>query len=416
MRMAEHSELHAFVGHANPSIVGAAESSGGGYVTGDVCDPRAVADFARAREVDLAMVSADEPLAAGVVDALLAQGTRTVGPTSAGAEIEWNKAFARELLADVAPEALPRLRIVRDRSEVADAVRSFGSIPVAVKPSGLTGGKGVKVMGPHLADHAAAQQYALELLGRGRPGESVLIEEKIVGAEFTIQAISDGTNGRLSARHLRLSIPLRRRRGARHGRHGLALDVCRHAAVHDHGALRAGLLDHRAHHRAPDRSGPSLQRRDEQRLLRDRGRCEGDRVQRPLRRSRVHEHHEPLQRQLARGDGQHHGRPARPERRAAARGRLVGALPGVPRLRPARRSARTSSRSTATPSRPAAPTCSSPRPSMSARTSTGRWGPPGPWPSRRRRRRSSRLVRTSWTAPPRCRCSSGAGTSATRAI
>ena len=41
------------------------------------------------------MVSADEPLAAGVVDALLAQGTRAVGPTEAGAEIEWNKAFAR---------------------------------------------------------------------------------------------------------------------------------------------------------------------------------------------------------------------------------------------------------------------------------------------------------------------------------
>ena len=64
-----------------------------------MCDPRAVAAFARAREIDIAMVSADEPLAAGVVDALLAQGTRAVGPTAAGAEIEWNKAFARSLLA-----------------------------------------------------------------------------------------------------------------------------------------------------------------------------------------------------------------------------------------------------------------------------------------------------------------------------
>ena len=50
------------------------------------------------------MVSADEPLAAGVVDALLAQGTRAVGPTRAGAEIEWNKTFARALLAELAPE------------------------------------------------------------------------------------------------------------------------------------------------------------------------------------------------------------------------------------------------------------------------------------------------------------------------
>jgi phosphoribosylamine---glycine ligase len=191
-RMAEHSQLHAFVGHENPSIVGYAAASGGGHEVGDVCDPRAVAAFARARDIDVAMVSADEPLAAGVVDALLAQGTRAVGPTAAGAEIEWNKAFARSLLADVAPEALPRLRVARDAGEAREAVASFGSLPVVVKPSGLTGGKGVKVMGPHLADHDHARDYALELLARGRPGESVLIEEKIVGAEFTIQAISDG--------------------------------------------------------------------------------------------------------------------------------------------------------------------------------------------------------------------------------
>src|SRR5271165_3511451 len=106
-RMAEHSQLHAFMGHCNPSLIRYAEASGGGYATGDVCDPRAVAAYARAHEIDLAMVSADEPLAAGVVDALLAQGTRAVGPTRAGAEIEWNKVFARALLAEVAPEAVP---------------------------------------------------------------------------------------------------------------------------------------------------------------------------------------------------------------------------------------------------------------------------------------------------------------------
>ncbi len=190
--MAEHSELHAFVGHENPSIVGYAVASGGSHQVGDVCDPAAVAAFARACDIDIAMVSADEPLQAGVVDALLAQGTRAVGPTSAGAEIEWNKTFARALLGDVAPEASPLLRVARDRREVKAAIDSFGEIPVAVKPPGLTGGKGVKVMGPHLASHAEARDYAVELLDAGKAGEGVHIEEKILGAEFTIQAISDG--------------------------------------------------------------------------------------------------------------------------------------------------------------------------------------------------------------------------------
>jgi len=147
LRMAEHSELHAFMGHENPSIVRHALSSGGSYVTGDACDPEAVAAYARAQAIDIAMVSADEPLQAGVVDALLAQGTRAVGPTRAGAEIEWNKVFARSLLAEVAPEAVPTLRVVTAEHEVDEAVASFGSARVVVKPSGLTGGKGVKVMG-----------------------------------------------------------------------------------------------------------------------------------------------------------------------------------------------------------------------------------------------------------------------------
>ncbi len=115
------------------------------------------------------------------------------GPTRAGAEIEWNKAFARSLLAEVAPEASPLLHVAHDRREVDEAIASFGSTPVAVKPPGLTGGKGVKVMGPHLADHDEARDYALEpARGAARPAKAVLIEEKIIGAEFTIQAISDG--------------------------------------------------------------------------------------------------------------------------------------------------------------------------------------------------------------------------------
>ncbi|HEY4810872.1 MAG TPA: hypothetical protein VIH71_07425 [Solirubrobacteraceae bacterium] len=190
--MAQHSQLYAFVGHENPSIVRHAADSGGLHQVGNVCDPDAVAAFARAHEVDIAMVSSDEPLAAGVVDALLAQGTRAVGPTAAGAEIEWNKTFARSLLAEVAPDASPMLRVVHDTNELDDALAFFGSTPVAVKPPGLTGGKGVKVMGPHLANHAEARDYALELLGRGGAREGVHIEEKVIGAEFTVQAISDG--------------------------------------------------------------------------------------------------------------------------------------------------------------------------------------------------------------------------------
>src|SRR5439155_1757590 len=175
-RMGERSELHAFVGHANPSIVRSAQESGGSYAIGDVCDARAVAAFARATEVDVAMVSADEPLAAGVVDALLAQGTRAVGPTRAGAEIEWNKAFARALLDEVAPEAAPAVRVVRRPQEVEEAVASFGGGAVAVMPSGLTGGTGRKVMGAgHYSEACSIIERVIERLSeQGRHFSGVM--------------------------------------------------------------------------------------------------------------------------------------------------------------------------------------------------------------------------------------------------
>ncbi|MDK2911769.1 MAG: phosphoribosylamine---glycine ligase, partial [Methanolobus sp.] len=59
---------------------------------------------------------------------------------------------------------------------------------VAIKPAGLTGGKGVKVMGDQLPDLNSAREYAASLLASG----SVVVEENLKGEEFTLQAFVDG--------------------------------------------------------------------------------------------------------------------------------------------------------------------------------------------------------------------------------
>ena len=144
---------------------------------------------------------------------------------------------------------MPRLQVARTDapSWPRRSTRLRGAPRSRSSPPGLTGGKGVKVMGPHLADHAAARAYALELLERGGPGEAVLVEERIDGAEFTIQAISDGRTVVFPNADLRLPLPLRRRRGAGYRR---AWARCRcpqptlpfmTPAHYD-----AGLLDHRS--------------------------------------------------------------------------------------------------------------------------------------------------------------------------
>ena len=116
------------------------------------------------------MVSADEPLEAGVVDALLAQGTRAVGPDAGrcGDRVEQGVRPLAALGGRAGGDAAAARRPPPD--ELDEAIASFGSTPVVVKPSGLTGGKGVKVMGPHLASHDEARDYALSLLARRRTG------------------------------------------------------------------------------------------------------------------------------------------------------------------------------------------------------------------------------------------------------
>jgi len=66
---------------------------------------------------------------------------------------------------------------------------------VAIKPIGLTGGKGVRVAGDHFNGIDEALSYVKEVIDNKIGGAAkVLIEEKAVGEEFTLQAFSDGSN------------------------------------------------------------------------------------------------------------------------------------------------------------------------------------------------------------------------------
>ena len=194
-KMSESSILHGFMTHPNPSIISYVEQTGGIWEIGDICDPQAVADFAQKHQIDMVMVSADNPLESGVIDELLARNIKAVGGTKAGSEIEWNKVFARELIAEIAPEMNPFYRIITSISEIEEKLSEIGDREIVVKPMGLTGGKGVKVMGEHLKDLDAAKDYIKSILNdKIGGGSKVIIEEKITGIEFTVQCISDGNN------------------------------------------------------------------------------------------------------------------------------------------------------------------------------------------------------------------------------
>jgi len=175
------ASLSAFMARRNPGIARLAKS----VLLGKETDVKKVRDFAVKEGVDYAVVGPEAPLEAGVVDLLEESGVPCAGPTRAAARLETDKAFCRNLMAAHGIAGCPKYRVFHDTGEaVAFIEENEGDL--AVKPIGLTGGKGVRVMGEQV-DRKGAIEYVRSLAG------NVVLEERLIGEEFTLQAFVDGT-------------------------------------------------------------------------------------------------------------------------------------------------------------------------------------------------------------------------------
>jgi phosphoribosylamine--glycine ligase len=183
IKKSKHSPtLYALMAKKNPGIASLCED----FLLEKETEVEKVVEYAKSRNIEMAFVGPEAPLAAGVADALWKIGVPVVGPKKACAIIEFDKAWARNFMRKYGIEGCPKYQVFTEESPAHDFIEKLGD--VAVKPSGLTGGKGVKVMGDQLPDIEAAKAYTSELLKQG----SVVIEERFIGEEFTLQAFVDG--------------------------------------------------------------------------------------------------------------------------------------------------------------------------------------------------------------------------------
>jgi phosphoribosylamine--glycine ligase len=143
-----------------------------------------VVRFALAQGVEYAVIGPEAPLEAGIVDALEENAVACMGPSRAAARLETDKAFCREMMNREGVAGCPKYRVFHDPDGAAEFIRDTEG-EFAIKPIGLTGGKGVKIMGEHL-DREEAARYVRQL------GGEVVIEERLIGEEFTLQAFTDG--------------------------------------------------------------------------------------------------------------------------------------------------------------------------------------------------------------------------------
>lgn len=188
-KLALDSVVYAIVGHENPTIISAVKETGGELLVADINDGDLVVNFAKDCNIDYVFVNSDNPLANGVVDRLLENNIKAIGPTKAGSRIEWDKIYSINVVNQITPQFTPLYQVVNDVSEIEKAIDYFSGKDIVVKPQGLTGGKGVKVMGEHLKSYEDVAQYSKSLL---ESGSDVLLTEKLSGFEFTIMAITDG--------------------------------------------------------------------------------------------------------------------------------------------------------------------------------------------------------------------------------
>jgi phosphoribosylamine--glycine ligase len=150
--------------------------------------------FCRQKQVGLIVIGPEDPLAQGLVDRLhettyARQGGLVFGPSQAAAQLESDKAYAKQLMRACAiPTA--EYKSFTDYEAAVSYVENRET-PVVVKAAGLAKGKGAIV-----CDDAHQASDAVRRCMRdrefGEAGDTVVIEERLVGQEVSIMAMVDG--------------------------------------------------------------------------------------------------------------------------------------------------------------------------------------------------------------------------------
>jgi phosphoribosylamine--glycine ligase len=177
-------KLFAYMKSNNPGIASLSER----VMPGSYGDLDGIGTFAVENKIDFAIIGPEDPLNNGVVDALIKKGIPSVGPTKLCARLETSKMFTRNLLEKYDIPGNARFKVFTSLKGIPEFIGELNEI--VLKPDGLTGGKGVMVQGDHFQNREEAIEKCRDILSEH---ESVIVEEKFDGEEFSLQCLCDGT-------------------------------------------------------------------------------------------------------------------------------------------------------------------------------------------------------------------------------
>lgn len=163
----------------------------------DLKDPLTILGLAKKYKPDLVDVAQDDALAAGTIDLLRENGFLAFGPTKAAARIEWDKIWSKEFMLRHSISTASFVTF-EDQNAARKYVTDLYLLQkqkrtLYIKAAGLCGGKGAL-----RAENWNEAMFAIEETGAlGDAGKRFVIEEELIGEEFSAYALSDGIHYQL---------------------------------------------------------------------------------------------------------------------------------------------------------------------------------------------------------------------------
>ena len=149
-----------------------------------------VVNLAKEIKADLVVVAPDDPLVAGMVDALNEAGFKTFGPRANAAIIEGSKVFSKELMQKYnIPTA--EYKVFDNAEEAIEYIKERNEFPTVIKADGLALGKGV-IIPENLDDAIAGVKEIMEDKIFGASGNNIVVEDFLTGPEVSVLAFTDG--------------------------------------------------------------------------------------------------------------------------------------------------------------------------------------------------------------------------------
>ena len=152
-------------------------------------DVQGIVAFAREKKVDFAVVTPDDPLVLGCVDALEAAGVPCFGPDKNAAIIEGSKVFSKNLMKKYNIPTAASETFTDPASAVA--YLKTASYPTVIKADGLALGKGAVIVNTFEEAEKTVKEMMVDRIF-GASGEKILVEEFLTGPEVSVLSFTDG--------------------------------------------------------------------------------------------------------------------------------------------------------------------------------------------------------------------------------